>query len=171
IKELRRLQSDANMTQQEESNYFLHNSPDKILRRIGRVYISDDRCLVLGDHKLSLNEKREAALLDKLPHESVAPRIKLILASRESNHIFNFKDGSKVTIFSAGYALLQSSSPDIAAIFISMIVDRPLAMATRKSFAGNHHFLPYQHALLEVRVEEFFRFHIQKFVDHILQSQ
>ncbi|WP_299338308.1 ribosomal protein L7/L12 [uncultured Psychroserpens sp.] len=83
---------------------------------------------------------------------------------------YESKDGSTIHIKN-GQLIFNSSKDFIPTFYITSVINQTVAMATDGEFAGNSYFLPVNHKLTVIEVQEFYKKYINPFLKHILDYE
>ncbi|MGN6494843.1 MAG: ribosomal protein L7/L12 [Agriterribacter sp.] len=122
--------------------------PTNVLKNISEVYINQSNYLVFNKHQLNAYDGNIISL------STNSSSIKVVKATKYSNVLFRFKDGSKVLIDRSGFITMTSSNHDIPDIFIVPAMDANLGIATSREFAGSEFYFNRNLAEVNVRIEE-----------------
>ncbi len=80
---------------------------------------------------------------------------------------FETNDGSTIYIEN-GQLIFRSSNTKIPQFYITSILGFDIAMATDGEFAGNEYFLPVNHKLTTISLDNFYTKYINPFIKHVL---
>ncbi|MBX7227057.1 MAG: ribosomal protein L7/L12 [Chitinophagales bacterium] len=104
------------------------------LKNVKEVFINQGNGLVFNIHELSLFGQDEISLYKtKLYSHNIR-------AKRDEQHVFSFPDGSFIEISKTGVALLRSINLAIPSIYIPLVLETKLGVATQDHFAGNLYY-------------------------------
>ena len=157
----------------------IEKKEDLILKRTGDKSLTIIKYLC--DHKFyNLKEARDivfmspCTLLSGLP-EATAAKIKKDIEDLGATcytkvAYFESKDGSTIHIKN-GQLIFNSSKDFIPSFYITSVLNQPIAMATNGEFAGNPYFLPVNHKLTAIEIQEFYKKYINPFLNHILDHE
>lgn len=115
-----------------------HLTSHNVLSNITSVFINNKQNLVFNNkHELVLvdSNKQKYLLLNASLHHG-----KLAEAQKTATNIFTFPEGSSVEIHPLGMLILRSKEAQNPPLYIPMIIDFSLAIATDSIFAGNDYF-------------------------------
>lgn len=103
--------------------------------------------------------------------EKEANALKILLENNgaicyTTNVSFGFQDGSKIALQN-GILIFKSSDKKIPVFYIPFILGQGIAFATDHEFAGSEYFLPNQHTLTQIIVDDFFKKYINPFLEII----
>lgn len=147
-----------------------------LLKNVNQVGITSDGNLILNSqHQLKLT-----------PSGKGSHKIKLKLNKTTDNQNaeqifpdqFAFADGSRVVVNRAGMLVLVSSDPAIPVIYVPLVLDSELGLATEEYFAGNEYYnaggfynpqLGRHHQPTVMLTNVFWDKFVQPFVQTILQ--
>jgi hypothetical protein len=129
---LRKRYQEAKENMQAKRQTFYVNR--QVFKNINRVYINDQRNLVLNIHELRRTGQGNIKL--------VQTQFKHCLEQAEqvSANQFVFSDGSSVVVSREGMLILESSNKDIEKIYVPTCLDATLGLATASNFTGNGYF-------------------------------
>ena len=140
------------------------NMPLSILKNTKSLFINEKGNLVLNDkHELMMNPYGIFKL------ELNSSQVKTIQA-QQTNYGFSFEDGSKVYIDRAGVLIMESSDTSLPKIYVPLVLDSSLAMATDNDFAGNEYYLPTASPLLRLDPRTFNNKYYQRFTKLITKN-
>jgi MoxR-vWA-beta-propeller ternary system domain bpX0/MoxR-vWA-beta-propeller ternary system domain bpX1 len=132
-----------------------------ILKNVNTVFINNLGNLVLNRHELRLLPdgivRLEPARNSQKQHEAMA----------FSKQEFRFADGSSVIVNRAGMLVLVSSDPTLPVVYVPLVLDSPIALATDTDFAGLDYYQPTDSTQRTVPVPDFWQRFIVPFVDRI----
>jgi len=132
--------------QQEIEGFGRTYSNLNILRRVNEVYINQDKQLVFNTHQLYITRSGQLYF-----GSDGANTVSIKKAVRKRNQrVFEFNDGSMVTVDDCGFITLTSSNKNIAEVYFASQLEIPLGMATQYEFAGKEFF--YHEELGKVKV-------------------
>jgi hypothetical protein len=132
-----------------------------VLKNVNTVFINNLGNLVLNRHELRLLPdgivRLEPARNSQKQHEAMA----------FSKQEFRFADGSSVIVNRAGMLVLVSSDPTLPVVYVPLVLDSPIALATDTDFAGLDYYQPTDSTQRTVPVPDFWQRFIVPFVDRI----
>lgn len=136
IFESSKFQDRQNMLATIPKHHF-HVGSGSVLKNVKKVFINEDRQLVLNAHALGFFSVGNTKAL-----KFVQSRNKSIVkaAIQEGENIFRFDNGSIVEVDRAGIILLKSVQESIPTIFIPTKLDVAIGAATPREFAGNDYY-------------------------------
>lgn len=138
--------------------------PGSVLKNIKSVFINNVGNLVVNVHELRL------APHGLLMFERSQFLMQKALARKDDSGLFRFPNGHKVRFDDSGMLILESK--DQASIFIPLILDCSLGVATHTHFAGDKFYLSPLTNQEQVQVERkyFFEQFIRRFLENILSD-
>ncbi len=132
-----------------------------VLKHVTSVSISSRNTLVFNAHEVRLSS----------PSETIKIRYRkdcdhLLQSHEVTAGTFNFPEGSSVEIHESGMAILKSSNPVIPKIFIPLLLETKLGMATADFFCGDPFF--NKGRTKSISVSDFYVKFIEPFMSTIL---
>lgn len=132
-----------------------------ILKNINTLFINQYGNLVLNDkHELKMNSYGIFKLELGTKHE------KIIMANK-TDYGFIFEEGSKVFIDRAGIMILESSNTNFSKVYIPLVLDSSLGLATEDNFAGNEYYLPNSNNLKKIHANTMNTVYLKPFTNTI----
>ncbi len=105
-----------------------------IFKNVKNICINTEGRIVLNDlHELQLNSGQHLKL-DRNKYHSK------ILAENPENNVFTFHNGSSIEINPNGVMILKNHKPNTLDVYIPLVPQTSLAMATELHFAGNNFY-------------------------------
>lgn len=126
-----------------------YNSSASVLKNVHVVFINEDNNLAVNVHEFSLVKNTYIKL------EKRFSQIRQHEAIKDDNNNFVFSDGSYVQINRSGMMTLRSSDTNIPSIYIPLVLDAALGIATRDEFTGNEYY--YKERLFEIILKDSYR--------------
>jgi len=117
-----------------------------MLKNVHDIFINANGNLVLNTRELLINVGGHIKLEQKTEVTKVAHAVKT------GDSEFAFADGSTITINRGGMAILRAARGDMEPIYIPLLLDMSLGVATNDTFAGNDYY--YKEPMFEVILEE-----------------
>jgi ribosomal protein L7/L12 len=121
-----------------------HSYQQNYFKNVNEVFVNEENNLVLNIHQLYINKSYHIKL-DTTNH-----RAKKRKATRQNDKEFVFEDGSIVEINRNGILILKSSNDSIPWIYVPLVLDSSLGVATENDFAGNEYY--YKNPQFEVKL-------------------
>lgn len=142
----------------------------QILKNINSISITEHGHLLLnGRHQLQLNAKNIIKIEPRTSPTIISARQDY---KKKRQRHFTFPDGSTVMANSLGLMTLTSSNANLPPIYLPMVLNKSLGMATQEHFCGNPYY--YKNGKGEksslVTPHFFFTMYVKPFVDTILGS-
>lgn len=107
-----------------------------ILKNVTEIYINAINNLTLNQHELK--QYGNTLLIESSGYTTTRAK-----AQRSGNTgVFEFADNSRATIHPSGMLILESSNTGIPTIYISLVLNAGIAMATETEFCGNDYYMP-----------------------------
>lgn len=132
-----------------------------VFKNVKSVFINNVNNLVLNFHELRLTDRgtvrMEASKFLKKEAE----------ADWDGKNAFRFRDGSTVTINRSGMLELKSSDAALETIYVPMVLDALLGIATRTIFAGNEYYRSHSPEQKPAAPELFWKWRVQSFIETI----
>jgi hypothetical protein len=110
-----------------------YSTTRSIFKNIHEIFINQGDALVFNTHELHLTNNNHFKLMQRR-------LLKQITAERIADNVFQFSDGSQITVHKSGMLILKSSNPDIETVFVSSVLDNTLGVATESVFSGNTYY-------------------------------
>jgi hypothetical protein len=126
-----------------------YNSSASVLKNVHVVFVNEQNNLAVNVHEFSLVKNTYIKL------EKRFSQIRQHEAIKDDNNNFVFNDGSYVQINRSGMMILHSSDTSIPSIYIPLVLDAALGIATRDEFTGNEYY--YKERLFEVILKDSYR--------------
>ncbi len=117
-----------------EKSHFGSTISASVLRNLNSVYINERNNLVLNKHELITNSNN--GLRFKISNNT-SPKVE---AEYIKPNLFQFKNGSQLYLNPAGFMVFKPKG-DKPSIFAPTTLNKQIALATKKHFAGNEYYL------------------------------
>lgn len=139
-----------------------------ILKNVSRLYINIADNIVFNQHEL-----REYSGNINIAKNDFLEKVKAIRI--KNTKTFEFPDKSSITIHSSGIAILRSSHYDIPDIYVPLVVNSTVAIATEDYIAGNDYYFPVHKRFnnqqqKKISTQKFFNDYLKCYIDHIITS-
>ncbi|MGB4770176.1 MAG: hypothetical protein WBP58_01875 [Chitinophagaceae bacterium] len=140
--------------------------PNKnMLKKVTNVFINQVKNLVFNTHELRIVNDQVIKLANS---QFISP---LAYAEKITDNTFQFSDQSTITVRADGVVVLKSSDQGIAEIYIPLVLDMSLGVATATHFSGNKFFLDENKSQLIQEPSKFWKENIQDFISNILTDE
>jgi hypothetical protein len=140
--------------------------PNKnILKKVTNIFINQVKNLVFNTHELRIVNDQVIKLASS---QFISP---LAYAEKITDNTFQFSDQSTITIRADGVVVLKSTDQGIAEIYIPLVLDMSLGVATASHFSGNKFFLDENKSQLIQEPSKFWKENIHDFVSNILTDE
>jgi len=133
-----------------------------ILLNISSIFINQVGNLVFNLHELLLNSE---AVIKLEKSEFLKKEIAAFWSADKD--AFIFADGSTVNINVSGMIILESSDELIPVMYLPPVLNKSLAIATGKEFAGNQYFNPVTNISQTVTTKVFWKQNVEAFINTI----
>jgi MoxR-vWA-beta-propeller ternary system domain bpX1 len=110
-----------------------YNTTRSVFKNLHEVFINQGDALVFNTHELHITNNNHFKLEQRR-------LLKQIMAEKITDNVFQFSDGSQITVHKSGMLILKSSNPDIETVFVSSVLDNTLGVATESVFSGNTYY-------------------------------
>lgn len=121
-----------------------HSYLQNVFKNVNEVFINEKNNLVFNIHELHIKQGSHIKL------DTTHSTVKKIKAVKHSHKEYIFEDGSIAEINRGGVLILKSSNDAIPWIYVPLVLDSSLGIATETDFAGNDFY--YKEPQYEVRL-------------------
>lgn len=136
-----------------------------LLKKVSTVFVNQVKNLVFNTHELRLVNGQVIKLGTSQFISAIA------YAEKITDDTFLFPDQSTVTILPSGVVILKSGNKSIPEIYVPLVLDMSLAIATHSHFTGNKFYLDSNKQQIIQEPSSFWKDHMDAFISNIIANE
>lgn len=139
------------------------------LKNVKRIYINTSNQIVFNNHAIDLNVQGVIKWKQVKMHN-----ILIISTFDNDSGFFHFKDGSCIQVSELGVSRWASPLADIPTLYVPMVVERSLGVATEWGYFAGHNFYQREDTVTDnqkaIGTKVFYKQFIELFINNIING-